>query len=178
MIGGALAKPCDNFPGLFPRNTIWDRFPYLLPNLFSAFICLVGVLNGLLFLKETHYERQKQRDRGLEIGEWILRKATSLKAMFSRCDSGEPVNGGSLEREPLLAHAHTHQRAHGEQLPGYQSTAGSPCGSPQMHTAVTPNEMREPLDLAASSPYVEELPQKKFSRAILLNIATFGILAL
>ena len=108
---------------------------------------------------------------GLEIGDWILSKAASIRAIFRHGQDEESIVGeGDREREPLLAHE--------EQLPGYRSTVGSPLSSPRIGTTATANEPREPLDLETSRPYVEELPQKKFSRAVLLNIVTFGILAL
>ena len=79
MIGGALARPCISYPDLFPRGTIWDRYPYLLPNLFSAATVFVGLVVGLLFLEETHAEKKLQRDRGRELGNRItslFRRAT------------------------------------------------------------------------------------------------------
>ena len=50
-IGGALARPCISYPQFFAKGTIWDRFPYLLPNLFSAATVFIGVIVGLLFLQ-------------------------------------------------------------------------------------------------------------------------------
>ena len=79
MIGGALARPCISYPELFPSGTIWDRYPYLLPNLFSAFVVFVGVVNGILFLEETHAEKKLRRDRGLELGNWILARMPNLR---------------------------------------------------------------------------------------------------
>ncbi|KAI5290797.1 hypothetical protein KEM52_000350, partial [Ascosphaera acerosa] len=61
-MGGALAQPCDNYPSLFPRGSIFDSFPFLLPNLICVVILLVGITVGVLFLEETHPEKRYRRD--------------------------------------------------------------------------------------------------------------------
>lgn len=73
-MGGALAQPCDNYPDIFPRGTIFDRYPFLLPNLVCVAVLIVGIMAGLLFLEETHEEKCRERDRGREVGHWLLRK--------------------------------------------------------------------------------------------------------
>lgn len=72
-LGGALAEPCLSYPSIFSRGTIFDRFPYLLPNLICTLILIVGVAIGMLFLEETHALKKGRRDVGLEIGDWLLR---------------------------------------------------------------------------------------------------------
>lgn len=76
VIGGTLAQPCDNYPSLFPQGTIFDRFPFLLPNLVCVVILCLGVAVGILFLEETHAEKKQRRDRGLKLGKFLLRKIT------------------------------------------------------------------------------------------------------
>ncbi|KAK2732511.1 hypothetical protein FQN57_002603 [Myotisia sp. PD_48] len=71
-IGGSLAKPCDSYPSFFPRDTIFERFPFLLPNLVCVVVLIFGILIGILFLEETHAEKRLQRDRGLEVGRWLI----------------------------------------------------------------------------------------------------------
>lgn len=71
-MGGALAQPCENYPSLFPRGSIFDSFPFLLPNLICVAILLMGITVGILFLEETHAEKRHQRDWGLELGRWLL----------------------------------------------------------------------------------------------------------
>ena len=65
-LGGALAQPCDSYPTLFARGSIFDRFPFLLPNLVCAIILAFGVLIGILFLEETH-ERYRPGGRRMDI---------------------------------------------------------------------------------------------------------------
>jgi hypothetical protein len=49
-MGGALAKPAKNMPGLFGDNKFLIKFPFLLPNLVNSGFFLVGITTGLLFL--------------------------------------------------------------------------------------------------------------------------------
>ncbi|KAM0810459.1 putative Major facilitator superfamily (MFS) profile domain-containing protein [Seiridium cardinale] len=166
MIGGALAKPCESYPTLFSQGTIWDRYPYLLPNLFSAFICLVGVVNGLLFLEETHSAKKQQRDRGIEVGKWLL---SMIPCVASRGPSDHAdqtqskYDEWSSESRPLLE----------EQLPGYRTTENSPENSPRLATSEVVEEPRELLDLDAGL----RDSSKIFTRPVVLNVVAFGILA-
>ncbi|OJD39860.1 mfs transporter [Diplodia corticola] len=57
-IGGYFAEPSKNFPALFPPGSLFDRFPYLLPNLICALMLLGSILAGYLFLEETHPDMQ------------------------------------------------------------------------------------------------------------------------
>ena len=49
MVGGYFAKPADKYPTLFPPDSFFDKFPYLLPSLVSA------VLNIILFILSYLY---------------------------------------------------------------------------------------------------------------------------
>ncbi|KAI8227969.1 hypothetical protein K4K56_007797 [Colletotrichum sp. SAR 10_98] len=160
MIGGALAEPCVNFPSLFPEGTIWERFPYLLPNLFSAITVFFGVIVGLLFLEETHAERKKRRDAGVELG-----KRISSWLSFGSCQ----IPARKAEKQALLDD---------DDLPGYRTNENSPqlVGS----SSEIP-ELTETLDLSAAP--CEEIeqtpaePTKTFTRPVVLNIISYGILA-
>ncbi|KAJ5663782.1 hypothetical protein N7507_004513 [Penicillium longicatenatum] len=61
-IGGLLARPADGYPSLFPRDGLFGRFPYLLPNLVCSFLLLLSILGSWLFLQETHPDMQPDRD--------------------------------------------------------------------------------------------------------------------
>jgi len=158
MIGGALARPCISYPDLFPCGTIWEKYPYLLPNLFSAVAVCCGVVVGILFLEETHAGKKSRRDPGIELGkrltQWVSAKtcrATSRKA----------------EKQPLLDDF--------DELPGYQTSESSP-----ELTSSPGSGSPEPLDLEASG---ELAPPAKpiqtiFTKPVILNIISYGILAL
>lgn len=57
-IGGTFADPHVSFPELFPRGSLFDRFPYLLPNLLCALLLLVSIVLGYVLLEETHPDLQ------------------------------------------------------------------------------------------------------------------------
>ncbi|KZL86598.1 major facilitator superfamily transporter [Colletotrichum incanum] len=158
FIGGALARPVVTYPWLFDAGTIWDRYPYLLPNLFSAATVFCGVIIGLLFLEETHSERKKRRDPGVELGKrilsWVSTKSCQIPAR-------------KAEKQALLDD---------DELPGYRTTENSP---QLVGSASAIPEPTETLDLsdAANSDEVNEQPKKIFTRPVILNIISYGILA-
>jgi hypothetical protein len=53
-LGGLLAKPADFFPGVFPKDGLFGRYPYLLPNLASVVVIVIAILQGIIFLEETN----------------------------------------------------------------------------------------------------------------------------
>jgi hypothetical protein len=165
MIGGALARPCISYPDVFARGTIWDRFPYLLPNLFSAATVFVGVVIGILFLEETHATKKHQRDRGRELGDFIASKCPSLGRFSSR--------DAAPEKQSLLGRhaARTDENSDDEYLPEYQSQSSSP--------RLVPQADPEPAVAVAAVPHrAPGSPGFKiFTRPVIMNIASYGILA-
>ncbi|PFH55435.1 hypothetical protein XA68_18336 [Ophiocordyceps unilateralis] len=162
IIGGALARPCISYPDLFPRGTIWDRYPYLLPNLFSAAAVLVGVVIGLLFLDETHSAKKLQRDHGRELGQRLV--ALFRRAAVCKC------RGRAVEKQSLLVPDSPKRGAYGacsrdnlpdldEPLPAYESRESSPKLAPATN---------------------EPQPSPKstiFTKPVIMNIISYGILA-
>lgn len=57
-IGGFFASPTESWHGAFPEHGVFDKFPYLLPNLICVALMLVSVLAGYLCLEETHPDMQ------------------------------------------------------------------------------------------------------------------------
>ncbi|KAI5868528.1 MFS general substrate transporter [Durotheca rogersii] len=167
MIGGALARPCISYPSLFPAGSIWDKYPYLLPNLFSAFVVLVGVINGILFLEETHVEMKSRPDRGLELGNWILSALPNFRGCAEPRD--EKSKFSVIEEQPLLDHD--------EQLPGYRTNESSPDSSPRLRSASVPSVSWDELDLERRSEESNLGISRIFTRPVVINIVSFGILA-
>jgi hypothetical protein len=166
MIGGALARPVDAFPSIFARGSIWDQYPYLLPNLFSAICVFCGLAIGLLFLEETHSEKKHCRDRGVELGNYLL-------SLISRPVSKEDLARQLEEEEPLLTDGE-------EQLPGYRSTEQSP----RLASTPGPKIRNASLDLEgghkpAQLAEADRRPATTiFTRQVILIIISYGILAL
>lgn len=163
-IGGALAQPCDNYPAIFARGALFDRFPFLLPNLVCAAILALGVVTGFLFLEETHPDKKHRRDPGLELGKWLLGQFQGRAPPQSFSKLGE----ANLEESISLLEEE-------EEPPGYSTTEGTPCrqySRPQSPVATTLDiQVREGLERKIGG------VQKAFSKQVILNIVGYGILA-
>lgn len=163
MLGGALARPVLSYPSIFAENSLWDRFPYLLPNLVCTVIVTCGVVVGILFLEETHEEKKFRRDPGLEAGKWILRK-------LGRAPEPKPSTSEKASNVEEVVSLLSED----EQPPGYCTNEGSP------NLPSTPSaEPQEPLDFNISFAAKPSKPAatKAFTRQVVLNIVGYGILA-
>lgn len=178
-VGGILADPVHSYPDLFPPGGLFEKFPYLLPNLVCAGIVVMSILVGLLFLEETHEDLQDKRDTGLQIGHWIedkIRKRSSGEGFGS-------TTGGLGETLVLLAE--------GEQPPDYRSTAPSPdmqptplASPPPYHSIeVSDVEFRlneQSLEAASNDNEIarqEASVWQNLNFQLVLNITGYGILA-
>lgn len=156
-LGGALAQPCLSYPTIFARGTIFDRFPFLLPNLVCTVILVCGVIIGILFLEETHEAMKDRRDLGLEVGRCLVnhfRPKTRLPPVFDKAGDANMSELQSMLDEDDLP-------------PGYRTTEGSP---------------RQPSSRAHSPTKAEKSSassgaQRAFTRPVILNIVGYGILA-
>ncbi|KAK4126177.1 MFS general substrate transporter [Parathielavia appendiculata] len=161
MIGGALAKPVENLPSVFAPGSLWDRFPYLLPNLFSAICVSLGVITGLLFLEETHAEKRHHRDRGRELGDYLL---SHLRG------SSELAEDRSLakdaENQPLLFETE-------ESLPGYLTNGDSARQSSAI--GISGQEARD-LEEGCGSQGSKKATTI-FTKPVVTIISSYGILA-
>ncbi|KAL6881057.1 major facilitator superfamily domain-containing protein [Trichoderma novae-zelandiae] len=176
MIGGALARPCISYPDYFPRGSIWDQYPYLLPNLFSAVTVLFGVVVGILFLEETHLGKRGEKDRGREIGDRVV-------ALFNRTTYGR---ADKPEKQSLLgdcdqagyntlsdsSESDATKLARGrERLPDYRSRETSP------RIASQGNTERQAASSTESPEAQPDQPTVIFTKPVLMNIISYGILA-
>ncbi|EGD96878.1 MFS multidrug transporter [Trichophyton tonsurans CBS 112818] len=101
-IGGALAKPCDSYPSLFPEDSIFKQYPFLLPNLVCVTVLLAGITIGILFLEETHAEKRHQRDRGRELGKYLVAKL--FRGEDVARDMKNTSCAGDEDAKPFLYH--------------------------------------------------------------------------
>jgi hypothetical protein len=151
---------------MFTKGSIFEKFPYLLPNLVCTVIVLCGLIIGILFLEETHAEKKNRHDPGLVIGRWVLgkvRRCATPKAY--RCEKLVDIS----EVQSLIDDI--------DQLPGYRTTEGSP----RMPSTPSP-EPGEPLNLNSfdnvfPTPRQKPAVAQAFTRQVVLNIVGYGILA-
>lgn len=52
-IGGTFADPHATWPEIFPQGSLFDRFPYLLPNLMCSLLLFISIILGYFLLEET-----------------------------------------------------------------------------------------------------------------------------
>lgn len=57
-----MAEPVKHYPSLFHEGTIWDQFPYLLPNLVVVMFLLSSCIVGFFRLEEVHPRFRDQID--------------------------------------------------------------------------------------------------------------------
>ncbi|PWY90065.1 MFS multidrug transporter [Aspergillus heteromorphus CBS 117.55] len=163
-VGGALAQPCDNYPWLFQRDTIFDRFPFLLPNLVCIVVLVSGVVVGLLFLEETHPEKKHRRDPGLALGNWLIAKVWGSPAELSHATDAKAEATGDDDYFDYDA----------VPPPEYRSTESSPRLSPV-------KESDSPLsaddDIEGQMKGQPSATPKAFTKQVIFNIVAYGILA-
>lgn len=84
MIGGFLADPAVLYPSLFPSNSVWTTYQYLLPNLAVAGLQATSFIVALMSLPETHPQLSSYFDLGL-----------SIRRLLSRLSGGRLFQDGS-----------------------------------------------------------------------------------
>ncbi|KAM0720359.1 hypothetical protein Q7P37_004495 [Cladosporium fusiforme] len=104
-IGGALANPLDVKPGeKIEGGSLFERYPYALPNIVSAVFFAIGITTGLLYLEETLETKRGHRDFGLILGrklnKFTLQCVTKVKSAL-RLQNGAQKPGHN-ETEPLI----------------------------------------------------------------------------
>ncbi|ROW05540.1 hypothetical protein VSDG_00077 [Cytospora chrysosperma] len=169
IIGGNLARPCRNMPSLFPTGTIWEKYPYLLPNLFSAATCVLGVVIGILFLEETHVEKKDRHDPGLALGKCITRRFTRRRAETK--DSLSETSS-LISRDENLPHYRTTENS-----PQLTSTPAADMETqPLLDPEVVDDRLRQPSENARNAK-ADKATTLAFTRPVIVNIVSYGILA-
>ncbi|KIW46527.1 uncharacterized protein PV06_02195 [Exophiala oligosperma] len=153
-MGGALAMPCESHSSLFPRGSLWDTYPFLLPNLVCVIILCIGMVFGTLFLEETHTALKGQRDWGTELGQWLFGKRRSHSyTAYGYADAEEDEDLCVIEPPP-----------------GYRSTEHSPL------LKSTPSEAVD-SELAMLMEKEQLGMVKKYNKHVVLIILGYAILA-
>ncbi|KAI5254081.1 MFS general substrate transporter [Aureobasidium subglaciale] len=154
-LGGTLADPVHNYPGYFEHGSLFDKFPYLLPNLVCAGVVIFGLVIGILFLEETHEDFKDRRDYGLDVGDWILEffRPTQLVGK-----AGETL--ALFEDVP----------------PGYSSGESSPAINPIL-VGELPNEAQPVSAQTVATGRRDAAVSNAFTWQVCLNIVGYGILA-
>lgn len=156
-LGGTLADPVRNYPGYFGAGTTFEKYPYLLPNLVCTGVVVFGMVVGILFLEETHEDKKDRKDLGLEAGKWLL--------SFVRPSPQDRKMSFGEESLTLLV----------DSPPGYSSVESSPSLNP-VAVADLPLQLQDPPS-PAPRPTRNTSEASPFTRQVILNIISYGILA-
>jgi hypothetical protein len=142
------------------EGTIFDTYPYLLPNLVCTVIVVCGLTIGVLFLEETHEDRKYDQDRGRDAGQWLLSKVWKQAAYAPLSDKDVPVDE---MRSMLDSHAPR----------TYRSAESSPtlCSSRSSLSEPPPYVLEKDVTPAPKI-------RNAFTKQVCLNILCYGILAL
>ncbi|KAJ4359677.1 uncharacterized protein N0V89_000233 [Didymosphaeria variabile] len=157
-LGGILARPALSLPAWF-QGTVFETFPYLLPNLVCTAVVAFGLSVGFLFLEETHEDRKYDHDRGTELGQWILRKVWGQPAYEPLSDKDAPLD----EMSAMLG---------GDDAAAYRSNTTSPtlCSS---RSSISEPPLFSLEKEVVRAPTVRDA----FTMQTCLNIVCYGILA-
>ena len=83
LVGGALAKPAEQYPRLFGRNDFLLNYPYALATLFTGAIAGIAALLSLFWLKETLKSKVDPTRRANEVmSMWEIIKAPGVLAVL------------------------------------------------------------------------------------------------
>jgi MFS family permease len=150
-LGGLLSQPCDKYPTLFLRHTVFDRFPFLLPNLACVFILVCGVVIGLIFLEETHPQKKHRRRRVLALSRWWCGKWWGCR----------------------MPHATAERTANVRYLADDHSRAGST----SIHSLTEVDDIPDHGEIENRGKGLSGRPPKPFTRQVVYNIISYGVLA-
>ncbi|KAL6158926.1 hypothetical protein ACJBU6_03024 [Exserohilum turcicum] len=159
-LGGLLARPADVMP--FFRHTLFDTYPFLLPNLVCTAFVVLGLTVGVLFLEETHEDRKYDQDRGREVGQWLLRKLWKRDAEQTFDDKH-----AALDEMTCMLNNHDHHTAH-----AYRSTDSSPTLCSTRTSISELPDFSLDKDLAPAPTFRQAL-----SKQVCMNVVCYGILA-
>lgn len=95
-----MAEPVKRFPKVFRPGTLWEIYPFLLPNVIVAALFVLGWLLTFLLLRETHFYFSNRTDPGIQISEF-------LGAAFRKCfPRGKFVRVEQSEDDEDLVNSH------------------------------------------------------------------------
>jgi len=165
-LGGALAQPCISYPKWFAPGGLFDEYPFLLSNLVCAIILLCGIINGLLFLKETHPEKKGRTDWGLKLGESLASRFSSSRDETRPTDVAPPLLSKHAA-ESSVFDAEAHEIEDDDPPPGYRTAEDTPRASQAQDRS---SEKRIPVAKKRAA-------TKAFTKQIILIVIGFGLLA-
>ena len=158
VVGGILAEPVKRFPSIFHSDTLWERNPFLLPNL-AVTICLaITWFMGFLFFRETHIEYNQRYDVGRELVSTV--RTTLEKVLLRKAESSYEIienDEDQSDRQPVLLSTTSDAEDDGVEL--------------KMR-----NQPAQDVEMHETSTWVS-IPQTPYTRQVVLQILSVSLLA-
>ncbi|XP_066339212.1 protein ZINC INDUCED FACILITATOR-LIKE 1-like isoform X3 [Miscanthus floridulus] len=99
-IGGYLAQPAEKYPNLFDANSLFGRFPYLLPCLCVSIFCFI-VLISCIWLPETLH-KHKRDDKEEQEARYSNVRLIGFEESFEQ-DSSSTKGENLFKNWPLMS---------------------------------------------------------------------------
>jgi Major Facilitator Superfamily len=165
-LGGYLSQPSQFYPAIFPPGGLFDRYPYLLPNLVAVGFIFVAIIQGYVFLKETNPRVQSQSRQEQDEDSGPVDERTPLQPSVRRGSVKDVIGTGT--RRPSF-------------ISGSMPTMSEPSFNIRRGSVTTFHEIR---DIKPRVPEIEhitgidhsEQPIKAFNHAVILWIIALAIM--
>jgi len=110
LSGGLLSKPSEQFPSVFPPNSLFHYYPYLLPCLVGVTWNLFSTIVSLLYMRETRFSHADtdtvlSDDDALEEGRSIEMLSTANSTLHSLPKGMALISGYSAIHQQTTADA-------------------------------------------------------------------------
>ncbi|KAL2022193.1 hypothetical protein VTK56DRAFT_6022 [Thermocarpiscus australiensis] len=123
VLGGLLADPSALYPSVFPQNSLWTNYPYLLPNLAVGLLQLLTFILTFLVLRETHPQMPKHPGTGLSqiLNQLFIRRGPANNATYAPLEE----DSAGLEAQEDATEEHSLEDLQKEPRDGARSSSDS-----------------------------------------------------
>lgn len=176
--GGFFAQPAQQYPALFGDSWLFNKYPFLLPNLMACVFFFISVVVATLFLRETLETKRHDRDWGLVLGEKLSRSFTRGGA---RRRHGHHHNKIRQQQHSNGAdHQHRLQRHRASFVDAEATAPLLPSKSAASSVVVKPPSSSAGSKQGSSSPTTPAAPRMRdvFTRNVIVNLVAYTFLAL
>eukprot|EP00927_Polykrikos_kofoidii_P007339 TRINITY_DN12_c0_g1_i1.p1 TRINITY_DN12_c0_g1~~TRINITY_DN12_c0_g1_i1.p1 ORF type:complete len:506 (+),score=36.30 TRINITY_DN12_c0_g1_i1:184-1518(+) len=100
-LGGILANPAENFPGVF-SNTIFDTWPYLLPNLILASLTVGSFFFAFCVLPDTSHSPRREASSSFLDATEAARSCLSIEGSVIISPNDVAIPSWRVRDNPIL----------------------------------------------------------------------------
>lgn len=167
--GGFFAQPAQQYPGLFGGSWLFNKYPFLLPNLMACVFFFISVVVATLFLRETLETKRHDRDWGLVLGEKISRP-------FQRGNKARRHGHHLRRQQQHQQQQNTHRAsfADAEATAPLLPKSGATVVVQQQHSSSSKGSSNNNPRQASTTPRMSEI----FTRNVVVNLVAYTFMAL